>query len=143
MSTEQNKALVRRLYDEAFGKNNTAVIDEIVSASFRSHTSVLDPPNIDGLKSLVRNLHTGFPNLKVTIEDILEERDRVCVRLKVSGTQRGEYMGMAPSGKSMSIDVLRIFRIQGGKIVEDWGVPDVLGMMQQLGHAQQPLRARS
>jgi len=83
-------------------------------------------------------LHMAFPDVRLTIEDMVAEGDKVAVRWAWSGTHRGEYMGIAPTGKEVTYTGITIHRITGGKIVESWDEVDNLGLMQQLGVAPPP-----
>jgi len=78
-------------------------------------------------------IRSAFPDLHATMEDIIAEEDKVAIRYSVRGTHRGEFMGMAPTGKHFTISGIEILRFAGGKAVEHWGVTDQLAMMQQLG----------
>jgi steroid delta-isomerase-like uncharacterized protein len=135
MSTEQNKALFRRFVDEIFNHGNVSLADELLAPDFVEHEEL--PPGIpagrEGVKHLSTMLRSAFPDLKATIHDIIAEGDKVVVRMTWSGTQKGEFMGIPPTGKSVSIGVFDIVRIAGGKLVEHWGQMDNMGMMQQLG----------
>jgi steroid delta-isomerase-like uncharacterized protein len=135
MSTEQNKALFRRFVDEVFNHGNMSLVDELVAPDFVEHEEL--PPGIpqdrEGAKQLTTMLRSAFPDFKATIHDIIAEGDKVAVRMTWSGTQQGEFMGIPPTGKSVSIGVFDIVRVAGGKLVEHWGQMDNMGMMQQLG----------
>ena len=78
-------------------------------------------------------LRAGFPDLHVTVEDIIAEGDKVVGRTTIRGSHTGEFMGMAPTGKQFTIQAIDVMRFAGGKVVEHWGNQDDLGMMQQLG----------
>ncbi len=75
----------------------------------------------------------AFPDLQVTVDDLVAEEDKVVARFTVRGTHRGTLMGIAPTGKNIEISAISIMRVDGGKFVEEWEVYDALGMMQQLG----------
>ena len=81
---------------------------------------------------------SAFPDFKATIDDIIAEGDKVVIRQTFSGTHKGEFMGIAPTGKRVSFGVMDIVRIAGGKFVEHWGQMDSMGMMQQLGAIPTP-----
>ena len=85
------------------------------------------------LKQVFARLHRAFPDLHTTIEDLIEEGDKVVSRNTVTGTHRGEYMGIPPTGKSVTYNEIFIVRLEGGRIAETWGVVDVLSQMRQLG----------
>jgi len=135
MSTEQNKALFRRFVDEVFNHGNMSVIDELVAPDFVEHEELPPgiPQDLEGSKQLATMLRSAFPDLEATIHDIIAEGDKVAVRMTWTGTQQGEFMGIPPTGKSVSIGVFDIVRVAGGKLVEHWGQMDNMGMMQQLG----------
>jgi predicted ester cyclase len=135
MSTEQNKALVRRLMEEVFNRGNISLVDELVAPDFVEHEELPPgiPPGRESVKQLSPIFHGAFPDFKITIDDIIAEGDKVVVRSTWSGTHKGEFMGIAPTGKSASFGVIDAIRIAGGKVVEHWGQMDNLRMMQQLG----------
>jgi predicted ester cyclase len=78
-------------------------------------------------------LHHVYPDLQVRVEELIEEGDKVVSRNTVTGTHRGEYMGLAPTGKSVTYNEIFIFRFANDRIVETWGVVDVLSQIKQLG----------
>lgn len=82
---------------------------------------------------MIAGLRAGFPDLTLTIEDIVSRDDKVWARCVGRGTQTGPMMGRPPTGKSMQIDIIDICRVANGEIVEHWGVPDQLGMLEQIG----------
>jgi predicted ester cyclase len=135
MSTEQNKALFRRVMEEVFNRGNMSLIDELIAPDFVEHEE--PPPGMpagrEGVKQLATMLHSAFPDITASIDDIIAEGDKVVARSTWSGTHKGEFMGIAPTGKSVSFGVFDIVRIAGGKFVEHWGMMDNLSMMQQLG----------
>jgi len=145
MSTEQNKALVRRMVEEIFNRGNISLADEFLAPDFVEHEEL--PPGIpqgrEGVKQLTTVMRDAFPDFKATIEDIIAEGDKVVIRMTWSGTQKGAFMGVPPTGKSVSFGVLDIIRVAGGKFVEHWGQMDSMGMMQQLGAIPAPGQGRS
>ncbi|HHW51167.1 MAG TPA: ester cyclase [Pseudoclavibacter sp.] len=135
MSTEQNKALVRRMVEEFFNQGNIGQADEFLAHDFVEHEEL--PPGIpsgrEGVKQLTAMMRSAFPDFKATIDDMVAEGDKVVIRQTWSGTQKGEFMGVPPTGKSVSFGVIDILRMVGGKCVEHWGQMDSMGLMQQLG----------
>ncbi|MDR7543239.1 MAG: ester cyclase [Armatimonadota bacterium] len=140
MSTEQNNALARHIVEEVFNRGNTARVDELLAPDFVEREAL--PPGMprsrEGVKLLVAALRGAFPDFKATIDDIVAEGDNVVIRQTWTGTQRGEFMGVPPTGKRVSFGVSDILRIAGGKCVEHWGQMDGMGMMQQLGAIPSP-----
>ena len=91
------------------------------------------PPGREGVKQLTNMFRSAFPDFKATIDDMIGEGDKVVARQTWSGTHKGEFMGVPPTGKKVSFGVIDIVRIAGGKVVEHWGQMDGMGMMKQLG----------
>ena len=140
MSAEQNKALFRRLIEEVFNHGNTSVVDELCAPDFAEHEEL--PPGIapgrEGLKQIALVCRQAFPDFKFTTDDIIAEGDKVVVRSTWSGTQKGEFMGIPPTGKRVSFEVIDIVRIADGKVQEHWGRMDEMGLMRQLGVIPEP-----
>jgi hypothetical protein len=130
MSLEENKAIVRRLY-EAANKHNVDLADELVAPDFVDYTNKIE--GLEGLKEFGRTFFRGFPDLHWSIEDIIAEGDKVWVRTTVTGTHKGEYRGVPPTGKKITMRCVDIWRIADGKIVEAWAVDDLLDFYKQLG----------
>jgi steroid delta-isomerase-like uncharacterized protein len=136
MSTEQNKTLVRRYWEEVWNKGNLAVVDELIATDFDGHPLPGEPDfgrGPAGQKQLVGMYRTAFPDLRMTIEDMTAEGDRVVVRWTARGSQTGEMMGIPATGKHTTVTGMFMGRVAAGKIAEGWGNFDALGMMQQLG----------
>ena len=128
-----NKAVVLRSEAELWSKGNLAVADELYSPDFVCHF-IVGPEwrGLEGIKGAVRSHRTSFPDWHERVDDIVAEGDRVVIRFTSTGTQRGEFQGIAPTGRKVSIQEVAIFRVVGGKIVEQWGLPDIHGLMEQL-----------
>ena len=138
--SEENKVISRRFYEQFFNQGNLSVADELLAADALDH----NPPGPgfatgqEGVKQVVTMFRSAFPDLHLTIEDQIAEGDRVASRLTARGTHRGELMGIPPTGKTVTIGLVDILRLEGGQIVERWGQVDMLGMLQQLGVVPQP-----
>jgi len=131
--SEQNKTVFRRIVEEVFNQGKLATADELGTEYMEHSPAPGQAPGIDGFKQMVQMFRGAFPDLRITIEDLIAEGDRVVGRMTTSGTHRGEFMGLAPTGKRFTISEIHILRFANGKILEHWGVADDLGMMQQLG----------
>jgi steroid delta-isomerase-like uncharacterized protein len=132
--SEENKAIVRRSYEELWSKGNLDVVDEIYATDFVLH----DPaqPGIsdaEGYKQQVVTIRTAFPDLNIKVEDQLAEGDKVATRWATTGTHQGEFAGIPATGKQGGVTGTTIARVVGGKIVEERSNWDTLGLMQQLG----------
>jgi steroid delta-isomerase-like uncharacterized protein len=121
--------------EEVFNRGNISLVDELFAPDFVEHEELPPgiPPGREAVKQLPTMFRSAFPDFKVTIDDVIAEGDKVVVRSTWSGTHKGEFMGIPPTGKSVSFGVFDTIRIAGGKFVEHWGQMDTIGMMQQLG----------
>jgi predicted ester cyclase len=132
-----NKATFKRFQDamntcDAEFISNT--IDELVDPDAIIRTPLPgDATGAEKLKQVWTVLLRGLPDLHLTVEDLIGEDDKVVARIVCTGTHLGEYMGVEPSGKSIAYDEIYIFRFANGRVVETWGVVDVLSQMRQLG----------
>ena len=136
MSTEENMALVRRYAEEGWGKKNLAVMDELVAPDMVDHNPIgmMDQQQgAEGVKRTILSLQTAFPNFSMTCDEMMADKDRVALRWTIRGTHQGPLMGIAPTGKSIAFSGANIFRLRGGKIVEESGMADIAGLLQQLG----------
>jgi steroid delta-isomerase-like uncharacterized protein len=135
MSAESNKALSRRLLEEAFNAGNIDVIDELVTTDFVNHDAALPEPMVgpDAAKATISGYRTAFPDLRITIEEQIADDQGVATRWSAKGTHEGDLMGMAPTGKQATVTGITIDRIVDGRIAESWTNWDTLGMLQQLG----------
>jgi predicted ester cyclase len=139
MSLERNKAAARRAVDEVWGKGNLDAVDELYAADFTWHWG---PPGVnpdrEGYKQYVSMNFAAFGDVRCIAEDVVAEGDKVVVRWTWRATHEGEYMGIAPTGKQVTLTGISISRIVDGKTMEEWGENDSLGMMQQLGVVPSP-----
>jgi steroid delta-isomerase-like uncharacterized protein len=130
---DQNKRVVRRLYDELFSKWNLAVIDELIAPDFIGHEL---PPGMprgpEGIRQFYAGIRAGLPDLKLTVEDMIAEGDRVVVRWRGRATHQGEFLGIPRTDKPVSITGIAIYRVSKGKVVERWVEVDLLGATGQL-----------
>jgi len=130
MSLEENKAIIHGLY-EAYNKHNVALLDKFIAPDYVHHAQKLR--GLESVKQYEAMIYKGFPDLHDTIEDIIAEGDKVWVRVKVTGTHKGEYRGLAPTEKKITVTYVGIHRIADGKVVERWSVYDMLDFYKQLG----------
>jgi len=134
MSAKENKAIMGRVVGEVFNKGNLAIIPELIAPNYVYHGSVgMEAKGPEGFKQFVTWLRTAFPDFHMKIDDLVAEGDKVVNCYRVTGTHKGEFMGIAPTGKKVTVSGIVITRWVGGKEVEAWGVDDMLAMMQQLG----------
>jgi steroid delta-isomerase-like uncharacterized protein len=130
---DANKALVRRFYEEVYNRGNLAALPELLAPGFIAHLTADPRANGPlGIKQALARLHTAFPDLVVTVEGQTAEGDQVVARWTLQGTHRGEWRGIAPTGRRVSMAGITIFRLAGDRIVESWETADELGLLQQI-----------
>ena len=134
MSAEENKALVRRYFEEIDEQRDVSVLDEFVVPDFIDHNpSPGFAPDLEGLKQSFLHFLAATPDGYHVVEDMIAEGDKVVTRVSAYGTQTGELFGIPPTGNQMRVTGIAVHRIADGKIVEHWNEIDNLGAMQQLG----------
>ena len=137
--SDQNKATIRRFWEEVFNGRKLGMIDDMVTADYAYHGPAgQEIRGAEGLKQFLGMYFNAFPDVKAEIEDVFGEGDKVVSRVMGRGTHKGNLMGIPPTGKQITIMVICTNRFEGGKIAEDWELVDLFGMMQQLGVIQQP-----
>ena len=134
MSAETNKIANRRFYEEVINQKKLAVVDEVAGPNYISHGFPAGlPPGREGLKLFVGAFQAAFPDGHLTIDQMIAEGDTVATRLTFHGTHTREFQGIAPTGKKVTMPALDMARYEGGKLVEHWGGPDQMSLLQQLG----------
>jgi len=135
MSTEENKALVRRYFEEVVNQKRLERADQFVAPDYLDHAAV--PGQGPGLEEAKQQrwamYFAAIPDLHVTIDDMVAEGDKVAVRCTVEGTPQGALLGIPPTGKSFRVSDYCIYRLVEGKVAENWEQIDALGAMQQMG----------
>jgi steroid delta-isomerase-like uncharacterized protein len=134
MSSEQNKKIVRRAFEEPW-QGNLDVVDELTARDYIGHDPANPEPlrGPEGVKEFISSYRAAFPDARITVEEQVAEGDLVATRWSGRGTHEGELMGIQPTGKQVTVSGLTISRLKGGKIVEEFQNWDNFGMMQQLG----------
>ena len=134
MSLDDNKVLVSRLLDEIWNNVNPAVIDEICATNFTFNYSALSGVSNDreGYKQMAIIWTSGISDIKLALEDLVAEGNKVAVHWEGSCKHTGEFMGVPPTGKQLTLVGFSIFYVEDGKILKEWGEMDTMGLMQQL-----------
>jgi predicted ester cyclase len=141
MSTQENKALVRRFYAELLSTDNLAVADELLSSDFSFYfAGSPDPMDLESYKEFLSARREVFPDRRF-VEDMIAEGEKVSARFTMRGTHKGELRSIAPSGKEVTMTGIDMIRLEEGKMVEDRVEVDQLGMMRQLGVIAAPQQA--
>jgi predicted ester cyclase len=141
--TLEPESVVRRLIEEGFNQANLAVCDELVDPSLVEHQNYgpRHAPGAEGVKAVIASLHRAYSDFHLEIEHLSVDGELVWLHMKGGGTNDGSFMGNAPTGRKMQIDVFDLLRVRDGRLVEHWGVPDRLGALFQLGLARPPALA--
>ena len=129
-----NKTIMRQFWD-VWEHGNIDLLDDLLAPEYVNHTLATPdlPSGPEGVKEVVSMFRSGVPDLKVVIEDMIAEGDRVATRYALEGTHGGYLFGVAPTGRALSIKSMTVERVSEGKIIEHWRVTDELDMMRQLG----------
>jgi steroid delta-isomerase-like uncharacterized protein len=139
MAGADNVATVRRWTDQGFGEGKVELADVLVAEDFINHNPVPgQAPGREGLKAAVNSLRAAFPDLSVNLEDVISQGDKVVLRDTIRGTHQGPFAGVPPTGRTITVSRISVFRVVDGQIKEHWGLVDMLGVLQQLGAIPRP-----
>jgi steroid delta-isomerase-like uncharacterized protein len=140
--SEENKAVLHRFYDEFFNTGNLDVAEEIIAPDCPLYFgSMFMGTGPEAFKQVRAMMHGGFPDLHLTIEEMVAEGEKVAERLLARGTHEGEFMGVSPTEKRIEWQGQAFFHFSEGKVVECRGMPDMLGLLQQIGAVPAPERS--
>ena len=135
-----NETLIRRLVEEVINRGNTDLLSELVAADHVGHDPLGDHYGPEGVRIGVAELRSAFPDLRLSIEDIIADGDRVARRYTLRGTHRGPFMGLPATDQTIVASGIAIDRVAEGRLVESWVSLDVLGLLRQLGALPVPVR---
>jgi predicted ester cyclase len=141
MSTEENKIVTRHLMEEVWNRGNLSVVDDLVTDDYVGHDAHTPGGAFygsHGLKEHFSVLHAAIPDARIAIEDMRAEGDRTVVRFTLSGTHGGDLMSIPPTGRSVRFSAFLLSRFAGNRIVEQWGIADLLSLLQQIGIVRTP-----
>lgn len=134
MSVEQTRAIARRWMEDVWQKASPSAMDELLAPDFTfNYAAPGMNPDRKGYKETVNDVHAGFPDLQWTTEDMVVEGDKAAVHWKGQGTHKGQFWGIAPTGKQVTMAGISIIRVAGDKVVEDIAYMNTMEMMQELG----------
>ena len=143
MSTEENKAVIRRLFDEVYNGQNFDHLEELVAQDVLNHSAVAEHQHgIESFRHVMEWLVALAPDGRYELTGMIAEEDMVACRVTASGTQEGEIFGIPPTGKSFSVEHIHWHRLADGKLAERWAVRDDLGALIQLGIISPPGRLK-
>jgi len=131
----ENKHITKRFMDECWNQGKMDSIRELVASGCKLHDPVFPAltSGADNLKRHIETCRSGFPDLKFSIEDTIAERNEVVHHWTARGTHKGQFLGLPPTNRTVTISGTSINRIEGGKIVEQWSDWNLMTLMEQLG----------
>jgi steroid delta-isomerase-like uncharacterized protein len=136
MPAQDNKAAVRRFYDEVINGRNVEIVDELLTADSVDHT--FGSQGVDASKQFFGMLFQAFPDLRAEVHDVIAEGELAAARVTYSGSHEGEFIGIPATGRQARVSGVDFFRMQDGRQAEHWGGPDMASLLQQLGVMSRP-----
>jgi predicted ester cyclase len=134
VAAEANTALVHRYIADVWQNGNLAALDTYLALDYRRHVSPTAPPlTRDGQKQRLAGFRSAFPDLVLTLDEAMAEGDRVVFRSTMRGTHEGVFQGIPPTGVRVTVALLDMVRVQDGRIVDQWGGPDLFDLLRQVG----------
>lgn len=138
MSAEENKAVIRRYIEEIWSDGKLDAVHEILNETFLFHGPIREVEGLEVFKQFVAGIHSTFPDINFTVDDLIAEKEKVVVRWTMTGTHTKEFMGIAPTGKHFTVPGTSVARFSGGKMAEIWLYWDRLGLLEQVGAVPTP-----
>jgi len=135
-SSEPGASFDYRAYiDAVYNKHDPEAIDRFFAPSVKVHSVAPDAEGGEGttyLKDLAKSLISAFPDVKLTVDEVVQEKDRLAARVTIEGTHKGEFAGIKPTGRAVKAANFAVYRLENGKIVEVWSLTDVAALTRQL-----------
>ena len=137
-STERNKAIARETAERLFNQGDLGVTNELIAADAVDHCEPVGTDCRAHFRQVATMLRAAFPDLHMAIADMVAEGESVAVRLTMTGTHQGPFMGMLPTGRKFAVEQMRFIRFHDGQMTDSWAVIDWLGWRRQLGAEPMP-----
>lgn len=132
-SAENNVTLVKQLFEQVWNKGNLSLANDLLAPDFVDHNVLPGTPDgREGFSTGVNMIRSAFPDIQFSLDQIVVEDDRLALRLTGVGTHKGDFMGISPTGKKITLGSMTFFHIKNGKIADRWGISDIPRVMQQL-----------
>lgn len=131
---DDNLALVRNMEEDLFNHRDPSAVDRYVSPNYTLRTAYEGAPSgREAVRTYIAAYLAGFPDLHISIDQLMAVGDKVVGVFTFTGTHTGELFGVTPSGSTISVRQIAIYRVEGGQVVDEWEISDQLGLMQQIG----------
>jgi steroid delta-isomerase-like uncharacterized protein len=141
--SQQNEAIVRRLIEEGWNRGNLAIVDDCLATGYTQEGPLETVRGPQGEKAMIAKYRNAFPDCKVEIDEMFSAGDRVVARFTYSGTHRGDFEGIAPTGRSVQGKGIDVVQLLDGRIVASYSQWDALGLLRQLGVVTLPGKAKT
>jgi steroid delta-isomerase-like uncharacterized protein len=136
-ATDANLALVRRFIEDFWAGGDLSRVEEFLAPEYVEHNLLPgQAPGLEGYRQRFVALRAAFPDVRIVIDDLLAEGDRVMARVSIEGTHLGPFLGQPPSGRIARMAAINVYRVANGRIVERWGVQDLYGLLRQISGAE-------
>ena len=133
MSADQNKEIIRKIFQEGMNERNISVAEKYISPEYINYGIPGHQPGFEGFNAIIKQFTDAFPDMVITQDEIIGEGDTVATRGSWTGTNNGSFMGMPPTGKKVTVQFMDFWKLKDGKCIENWVQMDIAGLMQQLG----------
>lgn len=134
MSTEENKQLLRRYITEVWENGNLEALKDFLAPGYLRHVSPTLPPlSLEEQIQRLTGFRAAFPDITLTVQEVMAENDRIAFRSTITGTHHGELAGLPPTGRRVRVGLVDIIRVEDGRFAEQWGGPNMADMFRQLG----------
>ena len=134
MSEIDSRELLERYFVEVWERGNPDAVEEFAAETFQRHTSPgVEPLDRSAQIERLKRFRTAFPDITIEVEDVVVSDDLIAFRSTMRGTHRDEFLGIPPTGKQVTVGLVDMVRVAGGRFVEQWGGPDMLDLLRQLG----------
>jgi steroid delta-isomerase-like uncharacterized protein len=131
---DDNLAFVRNMEDDLFNRRDLTAVDRYVSPAYTLRTAEKGlPSGREAVKTYIAAYLNGFPDLHISIDQLLAVGDKVVGVFTFTGTHKGDLFGVPPTGRAISVRQIAIYRLENGQVVDEWEISDQLGLMQQIG----------
>lgn len=138
MTTNELKAAVQRIFEQGLNKGDMSVLDQLLHPNYVNHDMPAPAPGVAGFKAIIAMFKSAFPDMHVIVEDTIADGNEVATRGYFTGTHKGEFMGIKPTGKSFKVSYTDLWKVENDKFKENWVQMDMVGLMQQLGVMPEP-----
>jgi predicted ester cyclase len=136
MSGDDNKALLKQYLKEVWEKQNPEAVRQFLAPHYQRYTSpVQEPLTLEDQIQRIRGFSSAFPDIQITVEQVFADGDYIAFHSTMRGTHEGPFLGIAPTGKAVTVTLIDIMRIENEKIIEHWGGPDLFDLLRQLNSA--------